>query len=72
MTRAVAASSASTRSSAAASVAAGIAHASAAPESLVGTAVELVGPRTGKARSSLAALKRQIHGAALALLPDAG
>jgi hypothetical protein len=53
-------------------VAAGIAHASAAPESLVGTAVELVGPRTGKARSSLAALKRQIHGAALALLPDAG
>lgn len=60
------------RYDAAASVAAGIVHASAAPESLVGTAVELVGPRTGKARSSLAALKRQLNAAALALLPDAG
>lgn len=54
-----------------ASVAAGIAHASASPDELLAAAAELAAPWSGKVRENVGRLKRQLNAGALALLPDA-
>jgi enoyl-CoA hydratase/carnithine racemase len=52
-----------------ASVAAGIAEASVAPDALVDTAIELATPRLGKDRSIVATLKGDLHARILGQLP---